>query len=438
MEMISELNLHWRYTWLVLASFLAGVMNAMAGGGSFLSFPAMLGMGVPPVQANATNTVALWPGQLTSLAALRGDVRPDLFWAVAATSVVGGTAGALVLLHTQQTTFLRLIPWLLLTGTAIFGVSGPVSQWLRSRSRQAVAEHQPWRAPGFLPLFCSLFPVCFYIGYFGAGGGFLIMTILALFGLEHMHALNAMKVVAACLSNLCAILTFVLRGAVEWHFCVVSMVFAAAGGYLGARFARKIDAAALRMVVVVTGCVIAGYFFWTQPSRRTRGVGPRRRGLCFRLRTDARVAICGAASIHAWRGKLASTLFLLSVGPLLWLRYGFKMGWRSDLASNAMTLVLSLSVLVLRLFWIVQSRRTCNNEPRNPHRTRRPAATGREAPPARSSHARKGARPQDRRHRRRDPLGRWGQQLAHLSLPAQCMSMRDLPAGARAGRPRRR
>ena len=263
--MISELSLHWRYAWLVLASFLAGVMNAMAGGGSFLSFPAMLGMGVPPVQANATNTVALWPGQLTSLATLRSDVRPDLFWAVAATSVVGGTAGAVVLLHTRQTTFLRLIPWLLLTGTVIFGVSGPVSRWLRSRSRQAVAQQQPWRAPGFVPLFCSLFPVCFYIGYFGAGGGFLIMTILALFGLEHMHALNAMKVVAACLSNFCAILTFVVRGAVEWRFCLLSMLFAAAGGYLGARFARRINPAALRVIVVVTGCVIAGYFFWRQP-----------------------------------------------------------------------------------------------------------------------------------------------------------------------------
>ncbi len=266
MGMISEWSLHWRYGWLVLASFLAGVMNAMAGGGSFLSFPAMLGMGVPPVQANATNTVALWPGQLTSLAALRGDVRMDLFWTVTITSVVGGTTGALVLLNTRQTTFLRLIPWLLLTGTAIFGVSGPVSRWLRARSRRAEVEAPgPWQAPGFLALFCALFPVCFYIGYFGAGGGFLIMTILALFGLEHMHALNAMKVAAACLSNFCAIVTFVVRGAVEWHFCVVSMVFAAAGGYLGARFARRIDPAVLRVVVVVTGCVIAGYFFWRRP-----------------------------------------------------------------------------------------------------------------------------------------------------------------------------
>lgn len=260
--MMAEWSLHWRFGWLVLASFVAGVMNAMAGGGSFLSFPAMLGMGVLPVQANATNTVALWPGQLTSLAALRGDVRRDLVRVIAATSVVGGTTGALVLLNTRQRTFLQLIPWLLLTGALIFGVSGRVSRWLRARSKAVTDE--AWRAPGFVPLFLALFPVCFYIGYFGAGGGFLIMTILALFGLEEMHALNAMKVLAACLSNLCAILTFVVRGAVEWHYCVVSMVFAAVGGYLGARWARRTNPEVLRAVVVVTGCVIAGYFFWRQ------------------------------------------------------------------------------------------------------------------------------------------------------------------------------
>lgn len=262
--MISELSLHWRYLWLVLASFLAGVMNAMAGGGSFLSFPAMLGMGVPPVEANATNTVALWPGQLTSLAALRGDVRRDLVATIAVCSVLGGTTGALVLLNTRQRTFLHMIPWLLLSGALIFWVSAPVSRWLRARSKASPEELATWRAPGFAPLFCALFPVCFYIGYFGAGGGFLIMTILALFGLEHMHALNAMKVLAACLSNLCAIATFIVRGAVEWRFCVVSMVFAAAGGYLGARFARRTNPAVLRVVVVVTGCGMAGYFFWRQ------------------------------------------------------------------------------------------------------------------------------------------------------------------------------
>jgi uncharacterized membrane protein YfcA len=249
---------HWRYAWLVAASMIAGVMNAMAGGGSFISFPAMLGMGVPPVQANATNTVALWPGQLASMATLKDDIRRDILPTVLATCVVGGVSGAEVLLHTAQGTFLHLIPWLILVGTLIFGVSGKLSKWLRTRS-----EH-PQREPRIpkLALGAALFPVCFYIGYFGAGGGFLVMTILALFGMEEMHRLNAMKVVAAMSSNLVAIATFVLKGAVEWRYCVVSMAFAALGGWMGAKMARRMNGDVLRGVVVATGLVIAAYFFW--------------------------------------------------------------------------------------------------------------------------------------------------------------------------------
>lgn len=253
---------HIHYVWLVAASTIAGVMNAMAGGGSFISFPAMLSMGVLPVQANATNTVALWPGQLTSLATLRGDVRRELLPTVLITCVLGGVLGAEVLLHTKQRTFLHMIPWLILGGTLIFGISGPVSKWLRKRAGESRAEHE--RPMPLIPIALCLFPITFYIGYFGAGGGFMVMTVLALFGMEEMHSLNAMKVVAACASNLCAIFTFIFKGAVEWRFCVVSMLFAALGGWIGARFARRINGNVLRAIVVITGCVIAGYFFWRQ------------------------------------------------------------------------------------------------------------------------------------------------------------------------------
>jgi uncharacterized membrane protein YfcA len=256
--MLSESISHWPYIRLVAASLVAGVMNAMAGGGSFLSFPAMLGIGVLPIQANATNTVALWPGQLTSVAALRNDLRRDLLPVVCGASVLGGVSGAVVLLHTRQVTFLRLVPWLLLTASLLFGLSGPVSRWLRRRSAFPHAKRKI--AP--LPLLLALFPVCFYIGYFGAGAGFLIMTALALFGVEEMHALNSLKVLAACLSNLCAVLTFIATGAVVWRYCVVSMLFAAAGGYVGAQYARRMNAGVLRTIVVVTGCIMAAYFFW--------------------------------------------------------------------------------------------------------------------------------------------------------------------------------
>jgi hypothetical protein len=250
--------MHWHYVWLVAASFVAGVMNAMAGGGSFISFPAMLSMGVPPVQANATNTVALWPGQLTSLATLRDDLRGNLLAPVAMASLFGGVSGAVVLLKTRQITFLHLIPWLLLMGALIFGISGPVSRWLKKHS----AEPHATREVNRLVLFVALLPITFYIGYFGAGGGFLVMTVLALLGIEEMHTLNAMKVLAACLSNLVAIATFIVTGAVMWHYCVISMIFAATGGYVGAQYARRMNPNVLRTIVVVTGCAVAAYFFW--------------------------------------------------------------------------------------------------------------------------------------------------------------------------------
>ncbi len=262
--MFNDLIAHWRFFWLIVASLLAGILNAMAGGGSFLSFPAMLGIGVAPVEANATNTVALWPGQLTSLAALRNDLRKDLMAVVLIASVAGGILGAEVLLHTPQVTFVHLIPWLLLTGALLFWVSAPVSRWLRSRAVSHGAEQAGEPPIPAFGLFLSLLPICFYVGYFGAGGGFLVMTVLALFGMENMHQLNALKVIVACASNFCAVVTFILNGKVVWHDCLIAMIAAGGGGFIGAHYAKRMNAEVLRTVVVITGVAIAGYFFWRQ------------------------------------------------------------------------------------------------------------------------------------------------------------------------------
>ena len=177
---------------------------------------------------------------------------------VLGTSLVGGVGGAWLLLHTPQRTFLHLIPWLLLTGALIFGVSGRVSRWLRGRASDSAQEPRIHR--GALAL--GLLPVCIYVGYFGAGSGFLIMTVLALFGMQDMHQLNALKVMAAGTSNLVAIVLFIVSGRILWHYCLVAMVAAALGGYVGARYAKRMNGDMLRAVVVVTGVTIAGYFFW--------------------------------------------------------------------------------------------------------------------------------------------------------------------------------
>jgi uncharacterized membrane protein YfcA len=252
---------HWQHAWLVIASFLAGALNAMAGGGSFLSFPALLGVGVPPIQANATNTVALWPGQFTSIAAYWTDLKANLSLVlpVCSAALVGGVSGAIVLLRTGQATFMALVPWLLLLAAGLFAVSGPVSRWLQ-RTRVSA----PGRKPNLAPLWIGLVVVCFYIGYFGAGAGFLVMSVLAVFGIQNINQVNALKVVATTTANGIAVLTFIVEKQILWKYCLLMMLAAAIGGYLGARYSRRMDPRFMRMLVVMIGLGMAAYFFWKQ------------------------------------------------------------------------------------------------------------------------------------------------------------------------------
>jgi uncharacterized membrane protein YfcA len=249
----------WQSIWLVVAAFLAGVLNAVAGGGSFLLFPAMLGTGMLPVRANATNTVALWPGQLTSIYAYRDDMRKNrrLVLPMCLAGLLGGTAGALVLLNTPQATFLHLVPWLLLLASTIFALSRPVTRWIERRKRGLTV-----RAPRRTLVFLTTVVVCFYIGYFGAGAGFLIITLLSLFGFQNLNEINALKVAATTMANGIAFLIFVVGGEVEWHYCLLAMVACAIGGYASARLARNIPQPVLRGAVIAIGFGMAAWFFW--------------------------------------------------------------------------------------------------------------------------------------------------------------------------------
>jgi len=267
-----SLSQTWPHAWLLIASLLAGALNAMAGGGSFLSFPALLGTGILPIQANATNTVALWPGQFASIAAYWEDLKHNLRLLVplGTAALLGGLAGGIVLLRTGQATFLHLVPWLLLAASLLFAASNPISKWLqrraadRERAREVGGSTLPASRPSIISLFVGIVFVCFYIGYFGAGAGFLVMSLLAIFGVEEINQINALKVVTTCLANGIAVVTFVVERQVVWHYCLLMMVTAAIGGYFGGRYARRIDARVMRMVVVVIGLGMAAYFFWKQ------------------------------------------------------------------------------------------------------------------------------------------------------------------------------
>ena len=248
---------------LFFAAGIAGTLNALAGGGSFISFPALLIMRVPPVQANATNTVALWPGLAASTIAYlkRLDAPPRLLIPLLATSVAGGWVGALLLLKTPQHTFLRFVPWLLLSGTLLFAFGNKIRAIAGSSAVINDLRKVSWRAiivSSFVELLLAV-----YGGYFGAGIGFVILGMLAALGMRDIHAMGAIRTMLAAAVNAAAVLTFILAGAVLWKECGVMVAGALLGGWFGARYAQKADPQKVRVFVIAIGFAMSAYFFVT-------------------------------------------------------------------------------------------------------------------------------------------------------------------------------
>ena len=248
--------------WLAAASCVAGGINAVAGGGSLLSFPALLQLGVLPVHANATNTVALLPGQFTSAAAYRRELRRyhSVLLPLLLAAFAGGLIGARILLATRQHVFLRMVPWLLLTATFLFAVGPPLQR--RLFHGDGDTEKTGLRPAARILLPVGIFCVCLYIGFFGAGAGLLIMAVLSFAGIDSVHEINALKTVITSTSNTVAAVTFVIYGAVLWHYGVLMMIAASIGGYLTARFARNHKPRGVRIFVIVMGFIATAYFFW--------------------------------------------------------------------------------------------------------------------------------------------------------------------------------
>lgn len=256
--------IHWQSLWVIIACFLAGMLNAVAGGGSFLSFPAMLGTGMLPVHANATNTMALWTGQFTSIAAYREQIRKHsrLVWPIVIASVLGAMAGAWLLLHMPQKTFLRQVPWLLLFAAVIFAFSRPILRWLERRNAARNAGKAVRRQPSRLAVSLLMFTICIYVGYFGAGGGLVTITMLTLFGIEDLHESNALKVVSTTLGNGTACIIFAFTRQIEWRYCLLAMAACAVGGYVSARSARRVPQRVLRAFIIVLGFSMAAWYFY--------------------------------------------------------------------------------------------------------------------------------------------------------------------------------
>ena len=241
---------------LLLAAMLGGAMNAVAGGGSFLTFPTLVFAGVAPIPANATSAVALWPGSASSSLGYREDLRGKwrtLVLPLAAAAVVGGLAGAVLLLSTPAETFRRLVPWLLLAATAIFAVGPSVT-----RALQARRLHMP-----FWLLVLVQLAIAIYGGYFGGGMGIMMLAAYSAMGMGDLHLMNGVKSVMGMLLNAVAIVAFIVKGVVAWPYALVMLAGSLVGGYAAARLARRMPTKALRPVVIAIGAVLSIYFFWT-------------------------------------------------------------------------------------------------------------------------------------------------------------------------------
>ncbi len=251
---------------IVLGGFAAGAANSVAGGGSFFSFPAMLAAGVPPVVANASNSVALWPGSLAAAWGYRAELahlRPQLL-GLSLAALVGGMAGGLLLLAAGDAQFAQLIPWLLAFATGLFAASPWIAAWLKGqRERRSTAKTTaaPTAHSHSLAGWLAQCLVSVYGGFFGAGMGILMMASLSIAGHEDLHEVNALKNLLSSVVYSITVATFITAGAISWPHTLVMLVAASAGGYLGVRLARQLQGPWLRIIVIAVGVVLTLYYF---------------------------------------------------------------------------------------------------------------------------------------------------------------------------------
>jgi uncharacterized membrane protein YfcA len=245
---------------LCIASFVAGVMNSVAGGGTLLTFPALLSV-VSPVVANASSTVALVPSSLAGAWGYRSEVRDSKRWLAILflPSLLGGIVGSLLVTRLPEGFFSASVPWLILTAATLFLIQPYVAVWTGIGRPHAPPSGGLVAAVAFFQ-----FLVAIYGGYFGAGIGILMLSSLSLMGMADIHQMNALKTVLAAVINGVSVVIFVVEGKVEWRYALVMSVAASLGGYCGARLARRLNRTLVRWIVIAIGFSLGGYYLWKQ------------------------------------------------------------------------------------------------------------------------------------------------------------------------------
>jgi uncharacterized membrane protein YfcA len=235
-----------------LAAFGAGFVNAIAGGGTLLTFPALLYSGMPSITANATSTVAVWPGSVTSSWAYRRQLSENRarVWTLALPSLFGGLLGAVLLLKTPESFFRFIVPFLILLACGLLLLNEPMGRWVSQRAKAHPKKHAA-------AIWISQFAISVYGGYFGAGMGILMLAAMAIFLPEDLQAANGIKNFLAVLINGVAIVYFIAVGAAVLQIALVMAVAAIAGGFVGAKLAQRMSPRILRGAVVIFGVIVA-------------------------------------------------------------------------------------------------------------------------------------------------------------------------------------
>src|SRR6266849_349976 len=245
---------------MFIAAFLAGIVNSIAGGGTLLTFPLLIWLGLDPKVANATSTVALWPGLFGGLFGYRREMNDSsmMLMRLGAISVIGGGVGAWLLIVTPSPIFARLVPLLILFATILFMIQGTVNRWLRLPAARNESTSATW----WIGVMAFQFLSAIYGGYFGASNGILMLAAMGLLGLHDIHRANGIKNFLGICINSMAVFSFSISHLVVWPKSLLMAVAATIGGYFGSRLAQRVGRTFIRRAIVVIGFAITIVMLW--------------------------------------------------------------------------------------------------------------------------------------------------------------------------------
>ena len=245
---------------LLIAGLVGGALNSLAGGGSFIVFPALLAVGVPPVIANASNTYAALPGYASGAVGYWHAItkHKDRLALYSIISVIFGWVGAELLLVVSDEQFSLVVPWLMLFAVLLFAFGNRLNAFVAAHS----GGRRGMKLAGTVLLLVFLAGVCVYGGFFNAGLGILLLAFLATAGMSDIHAMNGLKLWISTLVALVAVVRFALNGSIDWYHGSIALVGVTVGGYLAARNAHRVPTGVIRAAVIVYGVFMTGYFFW--------------------------------------------------------------------------------------------------------------------------------------------------------------------------------